>query len=84
MAWLNAVDAILQKLQDDLHELGLKIKHHEDNVKYLKTLQSNLDESVQDMQGIYSTSFAWIFPLLFLLSVKCPTLAKEESKNAYK
>ncbi|KAI3471221.1 hypothetical protein Pfo_027884 [Paulownia fortunei] len=39
-----------KKLQDDLHELGQKIKHHEDNVKYLKTLKNKLEESILDMQ----------------------------------
>lgn len=66
MTWLNEVDEILQKLQDDLQELGLKIKHHEDNLKYLNTLKSNLDESILDMQGTYLTKFAWPFPPLFL------------------
>lgn len=64
MTWLNELDAILQKLQDDLQELGLKIKHHEDNLKYLKTLKSNLDESILDMQGVFLTKFAWPSPLL--------------------
>lgn len=49
----NEVYAILQKLQDDLQELGLKIKHHEENLKYLTNLKINLDESIPDMQGIY-------------------------------
>ncbi|KAL0340967.1 UNVERIFIED_CONTAM: protein DEFECTIVE IN MERISTEM SILENCING 3 [Sesamum radiatum] len=39
-----------KKLQDDLHELGDKIKHHEDNVKYLKTLKNKLEESIVEMQ----------------------------------
>ncbi|XP_073306714.1 protein DEFECTIVE IN MERISTEM SILENCING 3-like isoform X1 [Primulina huaijiensis] len=39
-----------KKLQDDMLELGQKIKHHEDNVKYLKHHKNKLDESVVDMQ----------------------------------
>ncbi|KAL0403237.1 UNVERIFIED_CONTAM: protein DEFECTIVE IN MERISTEM SILENCING 3 [Sesamum radiatum] len=39
-----------KKLQDGLHELGEKIKHHDDNVKYLKTLKNKLEESILEMQ----------------------------------
>ncbi|XP_058095892.1 protein DEFECTIVE IN MERISTEM SILENCING 3-like [Magnolia sinica] len=39
-----------QKLQDDLQKLGLKIKHHEDNLKFLKTQTNNLEESILDLQ----------------------------------
>ncbi|CAA0813021.1 Protein DEFECTIVE IN MERISTEM SILENCING 3 [Striga hermonthica] len=39
-----------QKLQDDLQELGQRIKHHEDNIKCLKTLKNKLDDSILDMQ----------------------------------
>ncbi|PIM99812.1 hypothetical protein CDL12_27686 [Handroanthus impetiginosus] len=40
-----------KKLQDDLHELGVKVKNHEDNVKYLKTLKNKFEESIVDMQA---------------------------------
>ncbi|KAK4431327.1 protein DEFECTIVE IN MERISTEM SILENCING 3 [Sesamum alatum] len=46
-------------LQDDLQELGEKIKHHEDNVKYLKTLKNKLEDSILEMQvsmGKYHTA----------------------------
>ncbi|KAL0448207.1 UNVERIFIED_CONTAM: protein DEFECTIVE IN MERISTEM SILENCING 3 [Sesamum latifolium] len=39
-----------KKLQDDLLELGEKIKHHEDNVRYLKTLKNKLEDSILEMQ----------------------------------
>ncbi|KAI3458002.1 hypothetical protein Pfo_014665 [Paulownia fortunei] len=48
-----------KKIQDDLQELGEKIKHHEDNVKYLKTLRNKLEDSILDMQvaiGKYHTT----------------------------
>lgn len=41
----------LQKLQHDLQEIGEKIKHHEDNIKCLKTLRNKLEDSIIDMQG---------------------------------
>ncbi|CAA0824688.1 Protein DEFECTIVE IN MERISTEM SILENCING 3 [Striga hermonthica] len=47
-----------QKLQDDLQELGQRIKHHEDNIKYFKCLTNRLDGSILDMQvaiGKYRT-----------------------------
>ncbi|KAH6809705.1 hypothetical protein C2S51_027488 [Perilla frutescens var. frutescens] len=47
---VDSIAAHSKKLQDDLCEFGLKIKHHEDNVRYLKTLKSKLDESVLHMQ----------------------------------
>ncbi|XP_073032022.1 protein DEFECTIVE IN MERISTEM SILENCING 3-like [Primulina eburnea] len=39
-----------KNLQDDMQELGQKIKHHEDNVKYLKYHKNKLEESIVDMQ----------------------------------
>ncbi|XP_068659222.1 protein DEFECTIVE IN MERISTEM SILENCING 3 [Aristolochia californica] len=50
-----------QKLQEDLQKLGLRIKHHEDNLRILKTQTNNLDESILDMQvrlGKYHASNA--------------------------
>lgn len=44
----------LQKLEDDLQQLGEKIKHHEDNVSYLKSLRNKLEDSIVDMQGMCS------------------------------
>ncbi|KAF5743449.1 protein DEFECTIVE IN MERISTEM SILENCING 3-like [Tripterygium wilfordii] len=41
-----------KKRQDDLHMLGLKIKQHEDNIKFLKTQRNKLDESILDLQVI--------------------------------
>ncbi|KAK9145594.1 hypothetical protein Sjap_005497 [Stephania japonica] len=39
-----------QKLQDDLERLGLKIKHHEENLKFLKNQENMLDEYILDVQ----------------------------------
>ncbi|KAL3630705.1 hypothetical protein CASFOL_023689 [Castilleja foliolosa] len=47
-----------QKIQDDLKEFGEMIKHHEDNIKYLKSLKNKLEDSILDMQvaiGKYHT-----------------------------
>ncbi|KDP38261.1 hypothetical protein JCGZ_05795 [Jatropha curcas] len=41
-----------KKLQDDLHMLGLKIKQHEDNIKFLKNQKSKLEDSILDLQVI--------------------------------
>ncbi|KAK6117693.1 hypothetical protein DH2020_048545 [Rehmannia glutinosa] len=38
-----------KKLQDELHEVGQRIKHHEENVKYLKTAKNKLEESILHM-----------------------------------
>ncbi|KAJ1382820.1 hypothetical protein SESBI_43942, partial [Sesbania bispinosa] len=35
-----------QKLQDDLHKLGIKIKQHEDNIALLNTEKNKLDDSI--------------------------------------
>eukprot|EP00258_Populus_trichocarpa_P010591 XP_002318428.3 protein DEFECTIVE IN MERISTEM SILENCING 3 isoform X1 [Populus trichocarpa] len=48
-----------KKLQDDLHVLGMKIKHHEDNIKLLKSHKYKLDDSILDLQvtlGKYHSS----------------------------
>ena len=42
----------MQKLQDDLRMLGMKIKQHEDSIKLLKTQKNKLDDSILDIQGI--------------------------------
>lgn len=34
-----------------MQEFGLKIKHHEDNVKYLKAVKNELDDSILDIRG---------------------------------
>ncbi|KAJ9159676.1 hypothetical protein P3X46_025161 [Hevea brasiliensis] len=41
-----------KKLQDDLHVLGLKIKQHENNVKFLKNEKNKLEDSILDLQVI--------------------------------
>ncbi|XP_052184258.1 protein DEFECTIVE IN MERISTEM SILENCING 3-like [Diospyros lotus] len=50
-----------KKLQDDLQMLGVKIKEHEENIKFLKSHENSLDESILDMQvnlGRYHSSSA--------------------------
>ncbi|XP_075502442.1 protein DEFECTIVE IN MERISTEM SILENCING 3-like isoform X1 [Primulina tabacum] len=51
-----------KQLQDDLQELGQKIKHNEDNIKYLKTQKTKLEESILDMtatlEKYHKTSFS--------------------------
>ncbi|KAL8148425.1 protein DEFECTIVE IN MERISTEM SILENCING 3-like isoform X2 [Apium graveolens] len=56
------VDAIVDNTkhyQDDLQKLGLKIKQHEDHIKFLRTQKNILEDSILDMQvtiGKYHTS----------------------------
>jgi hypothetical protein len=63
----------LQKLQEDLHVLGMKIKHHEDNIKFLKSHKNKLDDSILDLQGIlnflFSTHSSWILKYKILLGL---------------
>ncbi|KAL3650558.1 hypothetical protein CASFOL_006961 [Castilleja foliolosa] len=44
------IDSPAQKLQDDLHKIGQRIKHHEDNIKYLKASRKKSEESIVKMQ----------------------------------
>jgi hypothetical protein len=48
--------------------LGMKIKHHEDNIKLLKSHKYKLDDSILDLQGIlnflFSTCSSWIIKIL--------------------
>lgn len=39
-----------KKLEDAMREIGLKIKHHEENIKFLKTQKNRFDDSILDMQ----------------------------------
>uniref|UniRef100_A0A1J3GJ32 Protein DEFECTIVE IN MERISTEM SILENCING 3 n=1 Tax=Noccaea caerulescens TaxID=107243 RepID=A0A1J3GJ32_NOCCA len=39
-----------KKLQSDLEVMGTKLKHHEDNLKFLKAQKNKLDESIVDLQ----------------------------------
>lgn len=50
-----------KRLQDDLHTIGMKIKQHEDNIKFLKSQKNKLDDSILDLQvtlGKYHSSSA--------------------------
>jgi hypothetical protein len=38
--------------------LGVKIKEHEENIKFLKTQNNKLDDSILDFQGIVVFLFA--------------------------
>ncbi|XP_068666639.1 protein DEFECTIVE IN MERISTEM SILENCING 3-like [Aristolochia californica] len=69
-----------QKLQEDLQKLGLKIKHHEDNWRILKTQTNNLDESILDMQGkIQSVMNAILCIFMQTIDIR---LGKYHSPNA--
>ncbi|XP_026427732.1 protein DEFECTIVE IN MERISTEM SILENCING 3-like isoform X1 [Papaver somniferum] len=41
---------ITKRLQDELAKIGLKIKTHEENLKFLKKETDNVDESILDLQ----------------------------------
>ena len=43
----------VQKLQDELEKIGSKMKQHEDNLKFLKTQKSQLDDAILDLQGVH-------------------------------
>lgn len=43
---------ILQKLQEDLEKKGLILKKHEDNVKFLKTQENSLNDTILDLQSM--------------------------------
>lgn len=43
---------LLQNYQDDLQKLGLRIKQHEDHIKFLRTQKNVLEDSILDMQGM--------------------------------
>ncbi|XP_055831255.1 protein DEFECTIVE IN MERISTEM SILENCING 3-like isoform X2 [Solanum dulcamara] len=48
-----------KKLEDAVHEMGLKLKHHEENIIFLKAQKNGLDNSILDMQvtlGKYQTA----------------------------
>lgn len=56
---VEAVRSHTQKQEDDLKKMGLKIKHHEDNLKFLKAQMNSIDESILDLQvnlGKYHSS----------------------------
>ncbi|KAJ8446217.1 hypothetical protein Cgig2_015988 [Carnegiea gigantea] len=38
------------KLQDELEKIGSKMKQHEDNLKFLRTQKSQLDDAILDLQ----------------------------------
>ena len=47
-----AITSSVQRLQDDLQMLGMKIKGHEDNIKFLNAQNNKLDDLILDLQGI--------------------------------
>ncbi|KAF9616413.1 hypothetical protein IFM89_029667 [Coptis chinensis] len=56
---VEAISDHSQIYNDQMKKLGLRIKHHEDNLKFLKNQMDNLDESILDMQvnlGKYHSS----------------------------
>ncbi|KAJ7959354.1 Defective in meristem silencing 3 [Quillaja saponaria] len=44
-----------QKLQQDLHTFGMKIKQHEDNLKFLKSQKNKLEYTILDLQVVIGT-----------------------------
>ncbi|KAM3319799.1 protein DEFECTIVE IN MERISTEM SILENCING 3 isoform X1 [Capsicum chacoense] len=46
----EAVICNSKKLEDAMQEIGLKIKHHEDNIKFLKAQKNRLDDSILDIR----------------------------------
>ncbi|KAI3877086.1 hypothetical protein MKX03_027612 [Papaver bracteatum] len=42
---------ITKRLQDELTKIGLKIKAHEENLRFLKKEMDNVDESILDLQA---------------------------------
>ncbi|KAL3342277.1 hypothetical protein AABB24_026345, partial [Solanum stoloniferum] len=48
----EAVICNSKKLEDAMQEIGLKIKHHEDNVKFLKAQKNRLDDSILDIRVV--------------------------------
>ncbi|KAK1277028.1 hypothetical protein QJS04_geneDACA019614 [Acorus gramineus] len=58
---VGAIISHSKALQDDLQKLGLKIKHHEDNIKSLKTQKNSVDGYIRDTRvalGRYQSSIA--------------------------
>lgn len=56
---VEAVVDSTKNYQDDLQKLGLRIKQHEDHIKFLRTQKNVLEDSILDMQvaiGKYHTS----------------------------
>ncbi|XP_015165618.1 protein DEFECTIVE IN MERISTEM SILENCING 3-like isoform X3 [Solanum tuberosum] len=56
----EAVICKSKKLEDAVKEIGLQIKHHEDNIKFLEGQKNRLDDSISDIEvalgKIYSAS----------------------------
>jgi hypothetical protein len=41
----------LQVLQDELHRLGLKVNHHEENIRFLRSEINTVQESIADLRS---------------------------------
>ncbi|PIA48938.1 hypothetical protein AQUCO_01300072v1 [Aquilegia coerulea] len=46
----ESIVELAQKCNDDMEKFGMRIKYHEDNIKFLKAQMDNLDESIFDLQ----------------------------------
>ena len=64
----------MQRLQDDLQMLGMKIKGHEDNIKFLNAQNNKLDDLILDLQGI--VFFFILFIFINVTNVKQAHLSK--------
>uniref|UniRef100_A0A2P2KHU1 Protein DEFECTIVE IN MERISTEM SILENCING 3 n=1 Tax=Rhizophora mucronata TaxID=61149 RepID=A0A2P2KHU1_RHIMU len=49
-----------KNLEDDLQMLGMKIKQHEENKKMLNNQKNKLEDSILDMQGIFTSIFLYV------------------------
>lgn len=46
------LSVLLQKYQEDLQKLGLKIEQHVDHMRFLTTQENILEEFIVDMEGM--------------------------------
>ncbi|XP_057546067.1 protein DEFECTIVE IN MERISTEM SILENCING 3-like isoform X1 [Amaranthus tricolor] len=61
LPFANNLMSSSKRLQDELENSGSKLKQHEDNLKFLKTQQNQLDDAILDLQvslGKYISSGA--------------------------
>lgn len=50
------------RIQSDLEAMGIKLKLHEDSLKFLKAQKNKLDESILDLQG--SNRIVYLYHIL--------------------
>ncbi|XP_015068800.1 protein DEFECTIVE IN MERISTEM SILENCING 3-like [Solanum pennellii] len=47
-----------KKLEDAVQEIGLQIKHHEDNIKFLQGQKKTLDDSIFDIEAALAKTYS--------------------------